>query len=81
MSVGPHLAWKIGLATAGAVAALLAETVGRPRLFPVGLGVVVLALVLPSYAGQTLRQKWEHLVRHLPVGRWLSKRDDGRFEP
>jgi hypothetical protein len=71
----------MGLATVGAIAALLADSVGWPWLFPVGLGLVVLALVLPSYPGQTLRQKWTHLVRHLPGGRWLSKPDDSPPEP
>lgn len=80
MSVGPHLAWKLGLATVGAVAALVADAVGRPWLYPVGLGLVVLALVLPSYAGQTWRRKWTDLARHLPGVRRLRKPDGSRHE-
>lgn len=74
--MGAHLAWKLGLGTAGTLAALGSAQVGLPWLFPAGLGLVVLALVLPSRKGQTLKAKLSFLLRHLPGGRWLAPPED-----
>ena len=75
-----HLAWKLGLGSAGALVALGSAPLGWPWLFPVGLALVVLALVLPAYEGQTLKGKLTRLVRNLPGGRILAARSDPEDE-
>lgn len=71
--MGRLLAWKLGLGAAGAAAALGGERVGAPWLFTPGLGLVIVALLLPSYRGQTLAEKFELWVGHLPGARWLRR--------
>lgn len=78
--MGAHLAWKLGLGSAGTLVALGSAPRGRPWLFPVGFALVVLALLLPSYEGQTLKGKLALLVRHLPGGRSLAARSDPEDE-
>ncbi|MBI4512924.1 MAG: hypothetical protein HY702_02340 [Gemmatimonadetes bacterium] len=73
MKVRRYLAWKLGLGVAGAAAALGGERVGAPWLFAPGLGLVLLALLLPAYRGQTLREKIDAWARHLPGARWLRR--------
>ena len=78
--MGAHLAWKLGLGTAGTLVALASDPIGWPWLFPVGLGLVVLALLLPAHEGQTWREKWSNLLRHLPGGRIVASRDESTPE-
>jgi hypothetical protein len=59
----------------GAGLALAAERLGRRWLFYVGLGLLVVSLVLPSAAGQTLEERLANLGRHLPGGRLFRRRD------
>lgn len=75
-----HLAWKLGLGTGGTVLALGSHPLGWPWLFPAGLTLVVVALVLPSYEGQTLKEKLSLVLRHLPGGRNLAPRSDPEDE-
>lgn len=74
--MSPALAWKLGLGIAGTLLALASEPLGIRWLFPVGLGVVVLALLLPARPGQSWRERWSALVGHLPLARWLRKDSD-----
>ena len=68
-----HLNLKLALMFVGAPLALLAEPLGRPWLFYSGLALLVVGLILPARADETLRKKLGHLFRHLPGGRWLSR--------
>lgn len=74
--MGRNLAWKLGLGLGGALTALASDALGAAWLFPVGLGLVVVALVLPAREGQTWGEKWRALVRHLPFARGLRPRSD-----
>lgn len=71
--MGRYLASKLGLAVAGAGTVLAADRVGMPWLFAPGLGLVLLALLLPSYRGQTWRERAELWARHLPGARWFRR--------
>lgn len=57
----------------GAPLALAADRVGRPWLFFVGLALLIIALLVPVRPGQTLRERLDGLVRHLPGSRWLRR--------
>ena len=74
--MSPRLAWKLGLGIAGTLTALASEPLGIPWLFPIGLGVVVVALLLPARPGQSWREKWSALARHLPLARWFRRDSD-----
>lgn len=68
-----HLYLKLGLMFVGAPLALLAQPLELPWLFYSGLGLLVIGLILPAHAEETLREKLRKIIRHFPGSRWLSR--------
>ncbi len=59
----------------GGPMALASAPLGRPLLFYAGLVLLVVALALPATPGRTAGERARELLRHLPVVRWLGRRD------
>ncbi len=66
---------KLALIFVGAPLALASVPLETRWLFYVGLALLILALALPARPGQSPRERWENVVRHLPGARWLRRRD------
>jgi hypothetical protein len=66
----------------GAPLALAADRLGQRWLFYLGLALLIIALAVRARPGQTLAQRWNSLVSHLPGSRWLRRDSDvGGREP
>jgi hypothetical protein len=68
---------KLALIFVGAPLALVAGRVGQRWPFYLGLALLIIALAIPARTGQTLGQRLDGLVRHLPGSRWLRRDSDG----
>lgn len=68
-----YLDLKLALMFIGAPLALAARPLGAPWLFYVGLGLLLVALILPARRGQQLGERISNLARHLPGARWLGR--------
>jgi hypothetical protein len=58
----------------GAPLALAAQPLGQPWMFWLGLVFLISALLLPMQPGQRLGDRFQDIVRHLPLSGWLSSR-------
>lgn len=71
---------KLALIFIGAPLALASRPLESPWLFYVGLGLLLIALALPTRSGQSARERLSNFWRHLPGANWLSRRADEKGE-
>ncbi len=67
--------FKLILLFVGAPLALAADRLGQRWLFYVGLALLIVGLLLPVRAGQTLGERFRNLSGHLPLLGWLRPRE------